>query len=343
AAPVRRAGGRQRRGPAGLPRQAGPGAVPGGGQPARAARGRGGGAGGRAAGRGGRAAGRVRPGGGRGPVQVADGGDAAGGRGRGRARPVRAVGRGAGAGGPAMTPWILAYEGFDPDRERLREALCTLGNGRFATRGATPDGRLRTPGTYAAGVYNRLTSTVAGREVTNEDMVNLPDWLPLEFATPGCDYFRPEEADLLEYRHTLDMRAGVLVRELRWRDAEGRITRVRQRRVVSMADCSLAALETVFTAENWSGSMRVRAWLEGDVRNCGVARYRDLRGDHLTEHATGVEDGLTWLTATTRNSRITAALAARMDAPGRAGLTSEPTRVTSTHMLDLVEGEPATV
>src|SRR5690606_13480017 len=29
--------------------------------------------------------------------------------------------------------------------------------------------------------------------------------------------------------------------------------------------------------------------------------------------------------------------------PGRAGLTSEPTRVTSTHMLDLVEGEPATV
>ncbi|MDH3248167.1 MAG: hypothetical protein OEQ47_04365, partial [Acidimicrobiia bacterium] len=35
-----------------------------------------------------------------------------------------------------MTPWTLRYEGFDPDTEPLREALCTLGNGLFATRGA---------------------------------------------------------------------------------------------------------------------------------------------------------------------------------------------------------------
>ncbi|WP_443687886.1 pyridoxamine 5'-phosphate oxidase family protein [Nonomuraea guangzhouensis] len=83
-----------------------------------------------------------------------------------------------------MNPWTLAYEGFDPASEWLREVLCTLGNGRFATRGATPDGEVRTPGTYAAGCYDRLASTVAGRTVTNEDLVNLPDWLPLTFATP---------------------------------------------------------------------------------------------------------------------------------------------------------------
>lgn len=34
--------------------------------------------------------------------------------------------------------WIWAYEGYDPEKERLREALCTLGNGYFATRGAAP-------------------------------------------------------------------------------------------------------------------------------------------------------------------------------------------------------------
>lgn len=32
--------------------------------------------------------------------------------------------------------WTWAYEGYDPAGERLREALCTLGNGYFATRGA---------------------------------------------------------------------------------------------------------------------------------------------------------------------------------------------------------------
>lgn len=35
-----------------------------------------------------------------------------------------------------MNEWSLIYEGFDPDGEGIREALCTLGNGYFATRGA---------------------------------------------------------------------------------------------------------------------------------------------------------------------------------------------------------------
>jgi trehalose/maltose hydrolase-like predicted phosphorylase len=35
--------------------------------------------------------------------------------------------------------WELIYEGFDPAQEGLREALCTLGNGYFATRAASPE------------------------------------------------------------------------------------------------------------------------------------------------------------------------------------------------------------
>jgi beta-phosphoglucomutase family hydrolase len=34
--------------------------------------------------------------------------------------------------------WSLVYETCDPAREGIREALCTLGNGYFATRGALP-------------------------------------------------------------------------------------------------------------------------------------------------------------------------------------------------------------
>ncbi|HEX4816050.1 MAG TPA: glycoside hydrolase family 65 protein, partial [Nonomuraea sp.] len=211
-----------------------------------------------------------------------------------------------------MNPWTLVYDGFDATGEGLREALCTLGNGRFATRGATPDGATRTPGTYVAGCYDRLDSVVAGRTVTNEDLVNLPDWLPLTFATPGCDWFAPERADLPAYRHELDLRHGVLTRELRWRDDAGRITAVRQRRVVSMADPYLAAMETTFTAENWSGPLRVRSLLDGRVANRGVPRYRDLRGDHLTCHDTGTQDDITWLSAATRCSRIAIALAGRL-------------------------------
>ena len=83
-----------------------------------------------------------------------------------------------------MSAWILEYSGFDPAREGLREALCTLGNGCLATRGAAPEARAdgaHYPGTYVAGVYNRLATAVAGRTLENESIVNLPNWLPLTF------------------------------------------------------------------------------------------------------------------------------------------------------------------
>ena len=37
-----------------------------------------------------------------------------------------------------MRDRIWEYQGYDPGQEGLREALCTLGNGYFATRGALP-------------------------------------------------------------------------------------------------------------------------------------------------------------------------------------------------------------
>ena len=87
-------------------------------------------------------------------------------------------------GDQPTSTWVLGYDGFDPDREGLREALCTVGNGYLATRGAPPEARadeVHYPGTYVAGCYNRLVTEVAGRSVDNEDIVNVPNWLPLTY------------------------------------------------------------------------------------------------------------------------------------------------------------------
>lgn len=62
--------------------------------------------------------------------------------GRGECIRGRLDGRTPAAGsrrGATMGEWTWSYEGYDPARERLREALCTLGNGYFATRGAAPE------------------------------------------------------------------------------------------------------------------------------------------------------------------------------------------------------------
>lgn len=203
----------------------------------------------------------------------------------------------------------LSYEGFDPGAEGLREALCTLGNGYVATRGAAPESHaddVHYPGTYFAGCYDRLTSTVAGRTVENEDLVNAPNWLPLTFCTPGQGQLGLTEELVLDHRQDLDTRRGLLTRRTRFRDALGRVLAVTQRRLVSMHDPHVAALETTFVAENWSGTLEVRASLDGRVTNSGVARYRDLDGRHLVPVAEGYDkdEKVAWLQVRTTTSQI---------------------------------------
>lgn len=181
--------------------------------------------------------------------------------------------------------WVLSYEGFDPKEQPLREALTTLGNGYFATRGAAEEGfagDVHYPGTYLGGGYNRLESIVAGRPIYNEDLVNFPNWLGLTFKHEGEEqWFRPLAVDILSYRQELDMREGVLKRNMRIRDKQGRETTIVSRRIVHMGQPHLAAIEYCITPENWSGNIEVRSMLDGSVINAGVARYRQLNSKHL--------------------------------------------------------------
>ncbi len=253
-----------------------------------------------------------------------------------------------------MNPWTLAYDGVDPPGERLREALCTLGNGYFATRGAAPEAApdaVHYPGTYVAGCYNRLTSRVAGREVENEDLVNAPNWLPLTIRPEGGQWLDLQAQELLGHRQELDLRRGVLTRRLRVRDPDGKVTGVTQRRFVSMDDPHLAGLETTVVAENWSGSLEVRSALDGQVSNAGVERYRALDGRHLVPVETGAAGpDRIWLQSETRTSRVRIAQAARTRVV-RDGQTlsverrtvQEPGRIAQHLVLEVREGEPVTV
>jgi len=219
------------------------------------------------------------------------------------------------AAGQSGDRWTLAYEGYRPEDEGLREALCAVGNGYFVTRAASAQNvadRVHYPGTYLAGGFNRLVSNIAGRAIENEDLVNLPNWLPLTFRIDDGPEFDVDSADLLQYRQELDLRQGVLRRSLVFRDDAGRETELTERRFVSMADRNLAALEVTLTARNWSGHVTFVSALDGSVVNAGVPRYRDLASDHLEPIYTSRPDlDTVCLVAETSQSRIRIAEAAR--------------------------------
>ncbi|KZM74722.1 trehalose-phosphatase [Nocardia terpenica] len=211
--------------------------------------------------------------------------------------------------------WVLAYDGYDPATERLREALCTVGNGYLATRGAAPESRAgehHYPGTYIAGIYNRLTDVIAGQAVANESLVNMPNWLPVTWRVDGGDWFDIDSVEILFYRQEFDLRRAVLTRRFRYRDGDGRLAAVTQRRVAAMHEPHLCAMETTVTAENWHGRITVRSVVDTDVRNALVARYRDLACDHLTAPIVFRPGSRTVVTVVgTNQSHVALAVAAR--------------------------------
>lgn len=211
--------------------------------------------------------------------------------------------------------WIVRYEKWKPDQEPLREVLCALGNGYFVTRGAAEeygDDGTHYPGTYLAGGYNRTKSHIAGKVVENEDLVNWPNWLCLNFRIEDDEWFHIDHVEVLEYSQELDLYRGLLTRMIRFKDKQDRITKLTSRRMVSMDNPHFAAIQWNFTPENWSGKIHLKSALDGTVVNNGVDRYKELNNKHLESLETGCEgeDGI-YLFVRTNQSDIRMAQAAR--------------------------------
>ena len=214
-----------------------------------------------------------------------------------------------------MHNWKLIYEDFKPSKQSLREALCTLGNGYFATRGAAVESNAddtHYPGTYLAGGYNRLKTEIAGRMIENEDLVNMPNWLLTKFRIDGNEWFDLLSVNILSYRQELDMKKGILTRTLLFKDGQDRETTVIERRFVHMTNMHLAGLEITIIPENWSGRLHVHSALDGTVVNTGVKRYRQLNNKHLEPVQSGkVNEDIIYLLVKTNQSCIHIAEAAR--------------------------------
>lgn len=173
-----------------------------------------------------------------------------------------------------MKDWSIKYSKYDRKEERLREALCTVGNGYFATRSAAEGvvaGEHHYPGTYLAGGYNRLETNIAGRVIENEDLVNWPDWTFLSFKVENGEWFNIDAVEIIDFEQSLNLKEGILERNIKFRDKDGRETQLGSRRLVSMYEKHLAAIEWELKPLNWSGQITIKSALNGRVSNTGVA------------------------------------------------------------------------
>ena len=209
--------------------------------------------------------------------------------------------------------WSITYHAYEPKKERTREALLAVGNGYFGTRGVmeeTDSNPVNNPGTYIAGLYNRLESKVGDRMIENEDFVNAPNWLPVTFRIDEGEWFDFNQAEFLDFNKHLDFKTGVFSRRILVKDKDGKITEIVSKRIAGMADPHLAALQYQITPVNYSGVVTMKSGINGDIINDNVERYKQLNQQHLKPVIQGRDENLIWVAVETTQSAIVIAEAA---------------------------------
>jgi trehalose/maltose hydrolase-like predicted phosphorylase len=250
--------------------------------------------------------------------------------------------------GPAGDPFLLLDADEDDEREGVRESLFCLGNGYVATRGArvyvADDGR-HYPGTYFAGVFDRLKSTIEGRRLDEDAIVNAPNWLHFSFSVEQGPWLGASELALEAGGAELDLGAGMLVRRFRVHDPTGRVTSVLERRLVSMADPHLGASEVQLVAENWSGRLEVRSAIDLAVGDFETIEERLLRVRHLERVAAEFGGDCVCLGTRTVQSQVLIAQALRarvVDAQARAHSERRHGQVARSFTLEVASGQRVT-
>ena len=212
--------------------------------------------------------------------------------------------------------WSISYSDYVPEKEKTRETLLTVGNGYLGTRGALeecPGGNINYPGTYIAGLYNRLTSKVGDRNVENEDFVNCPNWLPIRFKVGDEEWIKYNHVEIIDIERSLDFKTGLLFRKTHFRDGAGREFLLKSERFASMYNPHLAAISWEITPLNFSGKITVESVLDGAIMNDGVERYRQLNQKHLEPVSEDGKSGISAIVVRTTQSGIEIAEAARIE------------------------------
>ncbi|MQW23359.1 glycosyl hydrolase family 65 protein [Lactococcus sp. dk101] len=209
--------------------------------------------------------------------------------------------------------WMIKYETLETGKRAYgQESLMTLGNGYLGWRGAPVWAKFSDnhyPGLYVAGVFNRTHTEVAGHDVENEDMVNLPNpqLIQLYVNDVAVDF----ENQSLERQSYIDFENGKQVDQYTVKVAEGLLTLTTEKYVDPINFHQLAFEGQIET--DFDGQLRFESLIDGSVLNQNVERYCAFDSKEFDVVSTDKE----LLLAKTRTTDIELAVAARTRVAGQ--------------------------
>ncbi len=151
-------------------------------------------------------------------------------------------------------PWRITEKQFRPDLIGLTETVFCSSNGYIGIRGTFEEGKPSYQNFTVVNGFYETWPIIYGEEAfgftkTGQTIVNVPDSKIIRLYVDDEPFYMPT-ATLIHYERFLDMKNGVIGRNLLWEMFSGKQISIRSKRLVSMEHRHLAAISYEVTVLN---------------------------------------------------------------------------------------------
>jgi alpha,alpha-trehalose phosphorylase len=158
-----------------------------------------------------------------------------------------------------VEPWSLTEPELHLDLLAETESLFALSNGHIGLRGNLDEGEPHgIPGSYLNGFFEDVPLPYAeagyGYPEQGQSLIDVTNGKLIRLLVDD-EPFDLRHGTVVAHRRTLDLRDGVLRRDLTWTSPAGRTVRVRSTRLVSFAQRAIAAID--YRVEPLDGPARI--------------------------------------------------------------------------------------
>ena len=230
----------------------------------------------------------------------------------------------------SVAPWSVTEEELDLGMLAQAESVLALSNGHIGLRANLDEGEpYGMPGTYLNAFYEVRPLPYAeagyGYPEEGQTIVNVTNGKLIRLLVDD-EPFDVRYGTLVSHRRTLDLRAGVLRREVHWRSPAGREIEVRSVRLVSFVHRSVAAVR--YEVKPLDGETRIVLQSEIVANEDVPARSEDPRAaailaSPLVSESHGTHELRAVLVHRTRESALRMAAGMDHEVEGPEGTVTE--------------------
>ena len=168
-----------------------------------------------------------------------------------------------------VDPWKIVEDGFDKNYSKVAESVYSLGNEYMGIRGYFEEGYSGDTliGSYFNGVYESEKlegSSYKGIVDQTDFMVNSVDWIYTRILVDG-EYLDLNQSKIRNYQRILDMRTGILTRNLVWITQSGKEIEIKFERFLSMVNAHIGVQKITIKALNFSGKLEVESGMDFSI------------------------------------------------------------------------------